>query len=227
MGPSAKSPAATRVSSSSTTMVKEATCVHEKSRRFCILTEFPGTMENNKATETGSIPALSVTAGQTINGNGGANQDPSMIPNPKLGMAPLSSELAVAAASNNVTADGHQPSNRSPPDPFQSADPQSTRNSMPPPNDPFQSRPVVTDPPQVLTIPPPSETEQAPQVNNPSSSLPGATAPPPDPTPSADPVEPSHLPHPNPTPSDPPPVDPPIDAASHPPNVNSDQKEKS
>ena len=184
-------------------------------------------MENNKATEAGSIPALSVTAGQTMNGSGGASQDPSVVPNPKLGMAPLSSELAVAAASNNVPADSHQLSNRPSSDPFQSADPQSTRTSMPPPNDPFQSRPVATDPPQVPTIPPPSETEQAPQANNPPPSLPDTTAPPPDPIPPADPVELPHLPHPNPTPSDPPPVDPPIDADSHPPTVNSDPKEKS
>jgi hypothetical protein len=185
-------------------------------------------MENNKATETGSISAVGLMTGQTMNGNEGANTDPSAIPNPKLGMAPLSSELAVAAASNNVPAEGHQPSSRPPPDLLRPADPQSRPTSMPPPTDPFRSEPAATELPQVATIPSsPSEPELASQANHPPPTLPDTTTPPPDPAPTTDLVERSHSPHPNPTPPDPPPADQPIGADSHPPDVDCNAKEKS
>jgi hypothetical protein len=182
-------------------------------------------MENNKAVEAGSNSAGGATGGQTMNGNGGANPDPSTIPNPKLGMAPLSSELAVAAASNNVPAETQQPSNQPLSDPFQSTGPPNTRNSVPPTVDSSRPDPVVTDPTQLPTISTIPQPEQAPQADNTSSSPADTTAPPPDPAPMVDPVEQSHLPDPNLNLPDPPPTDPPVHVDTHPPNVDNTPKE--
>ena len=164
-------------------------------------------MENNKSAEAGSNPVGGPSAGQAMNSNGGANPDPSTIPIPKLGMAPLSSELAVAASSNNVPAEILQPSNRTPPDTLQSTDLQNTQTAVPLTVNASHTDPVPTDP---STIPVAPEPEQAPQMNEPLSSPPDTTAPLPDPIPTVGRGEQSQLPDSDPIPSDPPPPDPPI-----------------
>lgn len=184
-------------------------------------------MENNKTAEPGSNSAGGATTGQTMNGNGGSNPDPSTIPIPKLGMAPLSSELAVAAASNNIPAEILQPLNRPPPDSLQSADSHTKQTSMPSTVDASRPDPVLPDPTTVPAIPTTSEPEQAPQANEPPSSLPDTAATPPDMAPAADPGEQSQLPDPNPTPSDPPPPNSPTNANLDPPNVDSAPNEMS
>ena len=191
------------------------------------LIRFLGTMENSKAAETGSNPAGGTTSGQTMNGNGGTNPDPSTIPNPKLGMAPLSSELAVAAASNNIPPENHQPQDRSPPNPPQSAESQSTQTSVPPTTDVLQLDPAIDGPSQVPTIPTTSEQEQAPQMSDPRPSLPETALPPPDPTSIPDIVEQPRLPDSDPTPPDPPPANPQTGVGSHLSNDNSNPKEMS
>lgn len=183
-------------------------------------------MENNKAAEAVSNSAGGATTGQTVNGNGGANPDPSTIPNPKLGMAPLSSEIAVAAASNHAPGESHQSSNPPPLDPLQPTDLQNTRTSVLPTVDSLRSDPVVTDPTKIPTIPVPSEAEQVRQANDPPPSLPDSTTLPPDPTLTVDLAEQAHPPNPNPTPSDPPTADPPADIGSHPPLADNAPEEK-
>lgn len=162
-------------------------------------------MENNKAAEAASNPAGGTTAGQTMNGNGGSNPDPSTIPNPKLGMAPLSSELAVAAASNNIPTETHQLLDPPPSDLLRPADPQNTP-TIPPTADLPRPDPVAVDPPQVPTIPVPPEPEQVPQANDPTPSFSDPTALPPDPTPVLDPAEQPNPPDPT-SQSDPLPTD--------------------
>lgn len=183
-------------------------------------------MENNKAAEAVSNPAGGATTGQSVNGSGGANPDPSTIPNPKLGMAPLSSELAVAAASNHVPSESHQPSNPPPPDPFQPTDLQNTRTSTLPTVDPLRPDPAATGPTKASTIPVSSEAEQVSQANDPLPSLPDSTTLPPDSTLTVDPAEQAHPPNPNPAPLDPPPADPPTDTGSHPPLADDAPEEK-
>jgi len=174
-------------------------------------------MENNKAAEATSNSAGGATTGQTVNGNGGANPDPSTIPNPKLGMAPLSSELAVAAASNSVPAEIQPPPNPPPTDPLQSTGLQNTRTSIPPTPDPLRPDSTAADLTQATTIPMPSDPEQVPKVNNPPPSLFDSTTPPQDHAPMVHPPEQPHPPNPKaPTPSDPPTADPPADIRSHP-----------
>ena len=179
-------------------------------------------MENNKSAEAGSNPALDAATGQTMTSNGGANPDSPTIPIPKLGMAPLSSELAVAAASNNTSAEILQPPNKPSPDPPQPADPGNIRTPMPPTIDTSRPDPTPTNPTQLPTIPAPSEPEQAPQTSEPLPPLPDTNAPPPDPTPTINEGEQSQLPGPNPTPSSPPST---TDVDLHPPNVDSASKE--
>lgn len=179
-------------------------------------------MENNKAAEAASNSAGGATNGQTMNSNGGANPDPSTIPNPKLGMAPLSSELAVAAASNNVPAESHQSPN--PPPPVQPTDSQS---KIPLTADPPRPDPAATGPAQIPMVPVTSEPEQVPQANDSLPSLPDSTALPPNPTLTVDLAEQLHRPNPNPAPSDPPPVDPPTEIGSHPPHADNIPEEKS
>ena len=179
-------------------------------------------MENNKAGETTPNSTGGAVAGQTVNGNGGANPDSLTIPNPKLGMAPLSSELAVAAASNNIPAETQPPSNPPPQDPLQLTDPQNTRTPIPPTADLPWPDPAVAIPPQVSTTPVPSEPEQAPQANDPPLSIPAPTGPPSDPTPTVDPAEQPRPPNPNPTPSGLPPADSPtVGISSRPHNTGS------
>ena len=185
-------------------------------------------MENNKAAEATPSSAGGATTGQTVNENGGVNPDPSTIPNPKLGMAPLSSELAVAAASNNVPAESHQPSNQPPPGPLRPTDPPNTRTSIPPSVDPPRSDSAATGPTQVPTIPVlPEPDHEVPQVNDPPSPLPDSTALPPNPTPTVNLTEQAHPPNVNPTPPDPPPTDPPTDVASQSPKADTVPGEKS
>ena len=177
-------------------------------------------MENNKAAETTSNAAGGATTGQTVNGTGGANPDPSVIPNPKLGMAPLSSELAVAAASNNIPAEVQQPPNPPPAAPLKPTDPQDTRTSILPTPDPLQPDPTTTDLTQVPTVPVLSGSGQVPRVNDPSPPLPDSTTAPQDPAPMVNPPEQSHLPNPNPTPSDPPAADSQTDIRSRPHSID-------
>jgi len=179
-------------------------------------------MENNKAAEAASNSAGGATTGQSVNGNGGVNPDPSTIPNPKLGMAPLSSELAVAAASNNVPAESHQPSNPPLPGPLQPTDPPNTRASIPPTIDPPRPDSTTADPSQVPKIPAFSELNlEVPRTNDPPPSpLPDSTALPTNPTPTVDLAEQAHPPNPNPTPLDPPPADLPTDTDSQFPKVD-------
>lgn len=172
---------------------------------------FAGTMENNKAVETASNSPGGATTGQAVNGNGGANPDPPSIPNPKLGMAPLSSEIAVAASSN-VPGENHQPLNPPPPGPSQPTDPPNTDTFVPPAVDALPSDPASTSPTQVSTIPMPSEPERASQANDPQPSLPN-------PTPTADLPEQVHLPNPDPVPSGSSPAEPPTNIDSHPPHT--------
>lgn len=183
-------------------------------------------MENNKAAEAVPNSAGTATTGQTVNGSGGVNPDPSTIPNPKLGMAPLSSELAVAAASNHTPGESHQPPNPPPPDPLQPIDLQNTSVSTPLVADPIQPDPIATGPTKSPTIPVPSEPEQVPQANDPPSSLPDSTTLPPDPTLTVDPVEQTRPADPNPTPLDPPTADPPTGISSHPPHTDNAPEEK-
>ena len=182
-------------------------------------------MENNKTTEAGSNPIGGALAGQTMNGSGGANPDSSTIPNPKLGMAPLSSELAVAAAPNNVSAEDPQPSDQPSPDPLQSADPQNTRTTAPPMVDISQPDTAAADSPRASAIPP--ELQQAPQGNDPPSFPPAIATLLPDPAPADGPMEPSHIPDPNLIPPDPLTADPPISVDLPPPNPDSAPKESS
>lgn len=180
-------------------------------------------MENNKAVEAVPNSAGGVTTGQTANGNAGANPDLSTMPNPKLGMAPLSSELVVAAASNNVTGESHQPSNPPRPDPPQSTDPQNAPTSIPT-VDPPRSDPAATGPTQVPGIP--VFHEPAPQVDDPPPNHPDSTNRPPDPTSTIVLAEQAPPPNPNPTPSDPPPTDLPTDAGSHSSHIDNAPEEK-
>jgi hypothetical protein len=182
-------------------------------------------MENNKAAEAISNPAGGATTGQTVNGSGGANPDPSIIPNPKLGMAPLSSEIAVAAASNHIPGKSQQPSNLPPPDPLQPTDLQSTRTLVLPTIDLLRPDPAAIGPTKNPAIPVPSEPEQVSQENDPPPSLPDSTTLPPDPTLTVDPAEEAHPPNPNLTPSHPLTADPP-DIGSHPPLANNSPEEK-
>ena len=184
-------------------------------------------MENNKTAEAASTSTGGAVSGQTVNGNGGTNPDPSTIPNPKLGMAPLSSELAVAAASNNIPADPQQPSNPPPPNPLQPADPQNARTStsIPQTVDPPRPDPAATGPTQVSTAPVPSEPEQVPQVNDPPLLIPDSAAPQPDPTTTVNLAEQPHPPNPNPTPSDVAPVDSPTNIGLRPHNADNAPEE--
>jgi hypothetical protein len=192
---------------------------------------FIGTMENTKAAESGSNPAGGASTGQTTNGNGGANQDPSTIPNPKLGMAPLSSELAVAAASNNAPGESRQRPDRSAQDPFQSTDTQDTQTPMPPVIEDPQPVTASTEssqvPTQVPNVPVISEPERVSQTNEPISFPPSITVPPPNPVATVDQKEQSHVLDPNSPPSDPPPVNPPTNVDSHPPEADNAPKETS
>lgn len=183
-------------------------------------------MENNKTAETTSNSIGGATTGQTVNGSGGANLDPSAIPNPKLGMAPLSSELVVAAASNHVPDESHQPSNPPPPDPLQPANPQNTRTPILPTVDPLRPDPATAGPAKIPTMLVPSEPEQVPQANDPPPSLPDSTTLPPDPTLIVNLVEQTLPPNPNPTPSDPPTADPPTNIGPHPPLANNSPEDK-
>ena len=183
-------------------------------------------MENNKAAEAVPNSAGGATTGQTVIGSGGVNSDPSTIPNPKLGMAPLSSELAVAAASNHIPGESHQPPRPPPPDPLQPIDLQNTPASVLPVVDPLRPDPAATDPTKSPTIPVLSEPEQVPQANDPPPSLPDSTTLPPGPTLTVDPVEQTHPANPNPTPPDPPTADPPADISSHPPLTDNVPEEK-
>lgn len=188
---------------------------------------FVGTMENNKAVEAASNPAGGATTGQGVNGNGGAGPDPSMIPNPKLGMAPLSSEIAVAASSNNVPCENSQPSNPPLPGPLQPTDPPNAHTSVPPVADAPRSDPASAGPTQIPTIPVPSKPEPASQANDPRPSSPDPTTLQPDPTPTADLPEQVHPPNPDPIPSGPLPVDPSTDVDSRPPHTDNAPEEKS
>lgn len=172
-------------------------------------------MENTKAAEAGSYSTGAPITGEAVNENGGAGQEQSMIPNPKLGMAPLSSELAVAAVSNNISPES---SSQPPPDPLQPIELQSTRTSVPPIADSMPPASVAADPPQVPPILKPSE----PDAQHPP---PDTTALPPDPTPTASSMEQPQLPDPSPTQPDPPLTDPPTSFDSHPPNPDSALKE--
>ncbi|KAF9649652.1 hypothetical protein BDM02DRAFT_3186141 [Thelephora ganbajun] len=184
------------------------------------------TMENSKVAEAGSNSVGGAATGQTVNGNGEANPDPCTIPNPKLGMAPLSSELAVAAASSNVPAESLQTSNPPQPAPLQSTDPQNIRTSTPPTVGSPRTDPATTDPTQAPTISVPSEPEQVPQAQ--PSSLSDTIPLPPDPTPTVALTEQPHpLPNKKPGPSDSPPTDPPADVDSRPPNIDNAPKEMS
>lgn len=184
-------------------------------------------MENNKAGESTSNPAGGVVAGQTVNGNEGTNPDSSTIPNPKLGMAPLSSELAVAAASNSIPAETQQPSNPPPPDPPRPTDPQNARSSIPPTADPLGLDPAITDPTQASVAPVPPDPERVSQANDPPLSIPDSTAPPLGPTPTVDLAERPDPPNPNPTPSDLPPADSPVDIGPRPHSADSAPEEMS
>ena len=199
-------------------------CLTNKCRAWISLS-FVGTMENNKSTEAGLNLAKGAATGQTMNTNGGTNPDPSTIPIPKLGMAPLSSELAVAAASNNTPAETPQPPNRPPPDPLQSTDLHNIQTSISPTVETSRPDPAPIDPAAVPTTPLSSEPGQAPQTNEPPSSIPDTTAPLPDPIPAVDPGEQSQPPGPDSSPSDPPPPDPPINVDPQPSNVESAPKE--
>jgi len=182
-------------------------------------------MENIKAAEAASNSTGGTAAGQTANSNGGANPDPSAAPNPKLGMAPLSSELAAAVASNNVPAENHQLSNPPPPDPPQPTNPQNARTSTPPTVDPPRPDPIVTDLAQTPTIQVPSGLKEVPRGNDPSPSLPDSTTLPPDPTPTIGQTEQPHPPDPGPAPSDCPLANPPAVIGSHPPKADNTSEE--
>lgn len=191
--------------------------------RAWISLPFAGTMENNKSVEAGPNPTGGPANGQTINSNG-TNPDPSTIPIPKLGMAPLSSELAIAAASNNNPAEIVHPSNRPPPDPLQPTDPHDMRTPIPPTVDSSGSNLAPIDNTAVPTTLVPPEPKQAPQTSEPLSSLPETTAPLSDPTPTVGPEEQPRPPDPDPTPEDLPSADKPINADSHPPSVDGTPK---
>ena len=166
--------------------------------------------------EPASNPTGGAAIGQTVNGDGGANQDSSTIPNPKLGMAPLSSERAVVAAPNSGSAETQQPQNAPPRAPLQPADLQTTQTpvsqtiDLPPPEPPAAATQVPTS---LLH----SEREEVARVNDAPPPLLDSTIPPPNPIPTVDGAEqPHHPPNPNPTPPDPSPAVPPTDVGSLP-----------
>ena len=176
-------------------------------------------MENNKVVEAASNSAGGATIGQAVNENGGANPDPSTVPNPKLGMAPLSSEIAVATSSN-VPGENHKPSNPPLPGPSQPTDPPNTDTSVPPVVDVPPTDPATTGPTQISAIPVPSKPEQASEANDPQPSLP-------DPTPTVNPSEQVHPPNPDPILSGSSPTDPPINIDLRPPHTGNAPEEGS
>ena len=184
-------------------------------------------MENNKAVEAASNSVGGATTGQGVNGNGGAGPDPSTIPNPKLGMAPLSSEIAVAASSNNVPGESSQPPNPPLPDPLQHTDPPNTHISVPPMVDAPRSDLATAGPTQIPAIPVPSKPEQGSQANVPQPSSPDPATLQPDPSPTADLPEQVHPPNPDPIPLGPLPVDPPADVDSRPSQTDNAPEERS